>query len=504
MFITFTYPQASASFRVHLSSLLCLLGLCPVLSAAYLRVTNLTRPADDLSGITANFTSRLDLYVYSYHLMTSYSPVNSSQSSNCTSDDPCLTISEAVLSARTLILADSYKEQRLLTFYLVADPVLECRVDVSAQWHTGQFHAEFTREYVIVIHRALLLPGCQSVSLNTDYETLKFAVDLSPRSASASLALKFHTMRIYVERIPFQDAAVTIGVKVGELTVIFQDCFFQVASLSASGVSLTSMRLGGTLHYTMRNCTVQLTEQGKNAVYDQLFVVSSTNGDLLVHVLDSQFIGIASFNLKCPYGLAPTGQLAGHLPRLPNTGKYNIRRCMIRIVNCGFYNLQRIAIGARARNYPIMTTEAFAEISNVIIVGGNVNVSPFRFRDIDKIRMTNLLFNNTRCNTNRCASGFEFTWDADVKRVKRPIIDCHNCTFLRSPIAATPISRSSVGQANTPFVILRGPAVTESQLKCSVSFSNLNIEDTSPEDASSPMFVAYNSNIVINGQTALL
>ena len=268
---------------------------------SYSRAKHLTRPVDDFYGLPTctNYTSHIDLYVYSYHLV--HDDVNTSRHSNCTVADPCLTISDANSIFQEFWI-DRRRTSYLLTMYLVADPVLKCRVNsgqgfsISQLWNLGTLY----NGSVIFIHRAMLLPGCElaSVTVGSNMELFNYFMTLG--------ALKLQSIKIIVSNCYAQHpnwAAISLRLAPDASTqVTLQNCVFMVQSLCCWVLYMSEME-DSTVQFRMRNCTTEwLPNENRSCLHkDLLYIHKFPGNDLVVTIRDSFFLKFHYFPLSTHY-----------------------------------------------------------------------------------------------------------------------------------------------------------------------------------------------------------
>ena len=454
---------------------------------SYSRVKHLTRPVDDDYRLPTNYTSRLDLYVYSYHLQHGH--LNTSKPSHCTATDPCLTLSDTN-SIFKKYLDNSAPTRCLIIFHLVADPLLQCRVDAG---NGISLHGvkETNCTDLLFLHRGLLLPGCELVSLSDTCHDEVFNYDHSNLHLRP-FALHMQNIKLIIPRCSSWKPVISVSQSFAStIHLTLQNCVFVMHSLCRQVVSMNPYS-PEALQFTMQNCTTELLpgtvrDQCYSPVFD-LFVVSD-NGTVMVNIRDSLFHGISSF------------RIIFYPPSAPPKSKTSTYFKVV-IVNCSFLNLQEM-YGADITfdGGESLVNTADVEIADVKVTNGRYMKSAFRVAGVRHVLIANSIFHISTGDGISTASGLEWRNNPDERstpltRLCPCLLHFINCTLMRSIVKASFSTRHSSKRSLAPFIILEG-----SQQPSQCKFSNLAVRDYHPFGFSTPVITTKHMDVMIDGNT---
>ena len=493
-------------YDVSPSFLMCVLVCTYLLCAShtvfsYSRV-DLTRPVDDFYGLPGNYTSRLDFYVHSYHLMKSSGHRNRTKPSRCTPDNPCSRVSDV------FPFRNNCRPGHLVSIYLVADPDLECRVDF------GEPVMQYlhTRYFCTVVYRALLLAGCNTT-------TVAMPRDNPIAIGAGQLIIKFHSLRFTVPGSSSENSY-RLSLSGNDLTAVFQNCHFLALAPDVRAVSVSSVITQHgqeppfpLLQFTMINCTVKVLkpDEGVSITSKQGFFSVYSGPSAMINISFSQFYGLYALHIKCDAG----NELFVHR-RLWHSP---VKVCKVFISHCDFIKTR----GDHAARFDHVisehfTTHAFVEMSNVRIVNGAFSHSPLSYWHFDNIRMANCSFLNLTCITERCVRGIDSSWTRTSKNtllgrkglrryfvIARTEFHCTNCTFRGKSYDLKPKTATYFGISPyclTPFVnLMTTGLIDKPPNKLAAMFTNLVMHDTYNPTAGAGLLCASYTDVVIDGMT---
>ena len=493
--------DVSPSFLLYV--LVCTYLLCASPAVfSYSRV-DLTRPVDDFYGLPGNYTSRLDFYVHSYHLMRSSRHRNTTKFSRCTPDNPCLRVSDV------FPFRNNCRPGHLVSIYLVADPDLECRVDF------GEPVMQYlhTRYFCTVVYRALLLVGCNTT-------TVAMPRDNPIAIGAGQLIIKFHSLRFIVPGSSSENSY-RLSLSGHDLTVVFQNCHFLALAPDARAVFVTRVvtqhgqeQPFPLLQFTMINCTVKVLkpDEGVSITSKQGFFSVSSGPSALINISFSQFYGLYALHIKCDAG--------NEIPVLRRVRHSPVQVCKVFISHCDFIDTR----GDHAARFDHVisehfTTHAFVEMSNVRVVNGSFYESPLSYDLFHNIRMANCSFLDLTCITEWCIRGIHSGWARSQKNNSlggKPLdkyfrivpielgFHCTNCVFGGQPYLKpkAAIDFATSPYCLTPFVkLMTSGMIDELPNQLAARFTNLVMHDTYNPTASTGLLCASYTDIVIDGMT---
>ena len=464
---------------------------------------DLTRPVDNFYGLPGNYTSRLDFYVHSYHLMRSSGHRNRTKFSRCTPDNMCLRVSDVPFR-------NNCRPGHLVSIYLVADPDLDCRVDFGTR-----FRLNYRLHYFCtVVYRALLLAGCNTTTVAMHRDNL-FAI------GAKQLIVKFHSLRFIVPGRSSKNSY-RLNLSGRDLTAVFQNCHFLALAPNAGAVSVSSVITQHSreppfplLQFTMINCTMEVLKPDKGGASftsSPAFFSVSSGPSAMINISFSQFYGLYALHITCDAG--------NEIPVLRRVWHSPVQVCKVFISHCDFIKTR----GDHAARFDHVisehfTTHAFVEMSNVRIVNGAFSHSPLLYRCFDNIRMANCSFLNLTCITQSCVRGIDSSWTRTSrntllgrKGLRRNFgftpteLGFHftNCIFggqpYLKPKAATYFEMPPI--CSTPFVYLLTAGLIDGlPNKLAARFKNLVMHDTYNPTAGAGLLCASCTDVVIDGMT---
>ena len=476
------------SFLLHV--LVCTYLLCASHTVfSYSRVKHLTRPVDNFYGLRTNYTSRLDLYVYSYHLI--HSGVNIPKPSECTATDPCLTLSDTN-SIIKQYLASGTPTRCLITFYLVADPLLECQADAGAGisffWKTS----DSKNTNVILLYRSLLLPGCKLVSVNACQ-----GIVFSYYNFIVPIVLQLQNMKLNLAKCQEYSPVIFLAQPVGySAHITMQNCIFVIHNLCRKIVYIhhKSQR---RFNFTMNNCTTDLLsgtgpfQCNISVFYLQVDYV----GPFTVSIRDSNFRGAS---LEIVYTASCYDNSTSALAASENF--------KVAIENCQFLNLQnKYAADIKLSNKLSLFYPAEVEISDVVVTNRGSIESAFRVLGVHHVRIVNCRFHFSNSDDINAACGLQWRYipvetSISVPRRYPCMVHILNCTLMRSIAKDHVSTKHSTRTSSSPFIILHVyPDDREQTSNCVIS--NLTVRDYDPLAFTTPLITTKNVNVTIDGNT---
>ena len=454
---------------------------------SYSRVKHLTRPVDDDYRVPTNYTSRLDLYVYSYHLQHGH--LNTWKLSECNATDPCLKLSDTN-SIFKKYLANSAPTRCLIIFHLVADPLLQCRVDVGNGISLDGVK-ETNCTDLLFLHSGLLLPGCELVSLSNTCHDKVFNYD-DQSLQLRQFTLHMQNMNLIIPKCSLWKPVIYVWQWLAStIHVTLQNCVFVMHSLCRQVVSI-HLNFPEALQFTMQNCTTELLpgtvrDQCDSPVFD--LSVTSDSGTVTVNIRDSLFHGVSFFSISYypPYE-----------PLKSKTSTY----FKVVIVNCSFLNLQEM-YGADITfdDGASLESAADVEIADVKVTNGRSMKSAFRVAGVRHVLIANSIFNISTGDGISTASGLEWRYNPEGRstpliRLRPCLLHFINCTLMRSIVKGSFSTRHSSKRSLAPFIILEG-----SRQPSQCKFSNLAVRDYHPFGFSTPVITTKHVDVIIDGNT---
>ena len=415
--------------------------------------------------------------------------LNTSKLSECNATDPCLTISDAN-SVFKQYLANGALTRCLITFYLVADPLLECRVDAGdgISFDAVTKSSDLENRRAILQHRALLLPGCELASVNATCQDDVF----NYRYFMVLTTLLLQNIRLILPECDGYMGPVIYIPHASTTNVTLQNCVFVIYSLCRQ-VLYISKYSHGTYHFNMQNCMTELlpgTElyQCDEDIFDLKFV--SEIGTFIANIRDSIFHGTSAFRIeyRSSYDIAKS-----------RSKKY----FHVTIVNCKFLNVQDMyAAHIIFNGGQSLANAAAVKITDVVVTNGRSMESAFRVAGVRHILVSNCLFNIFTGDSIRAARGLEWRCNPGKNSVSGTpgyVCTVHvvNCTLMRSILTPFQSTRHSTWKPFSPFITLEGnPYGSLRTSKCKIT--NLTVRDY---DLATPVITVKYVDVTIDGNT---